>query len=147
MLDIPLKKWVTGRPPILEATRVLGLNDQRVAKLMEFTQPAIAQWANGSVKIHPKRQLALLGLVQDLIAVTAEPPDDPKMARRVAAVRQAAQAWYDVALEEFKEAIGRDNAPSNDLLLDAIVLRDRMWAQLVARGMIDKLLAEEGQEP
>jgi predicted transcriptional regulator len=134
-LDIPLKKWLT-RPPILEATRALGLNDQRVADLMELTQPAVAMWANGSRGIHPKRQLALIVLIHDLIEAVGETPvpDDPKMARRVAAVRQAAQAWVEVAAEEFKASIG--GQPSIELGTTAMALRDLMWARLLERGMV-----------
>jgi hypothetical protein len=140
-LTIPLATWVTGRLATFEAARALGLSDQRVAQLMQVSQPTIANWARGKEPIPHVRWLALDSLVWRLIewlrpraGRPLPPAEDPKWAKRVVAACQAAGVWAELSRQEIKETIGE---PDPELMKRAEELMWKMMEELAARGMVE----------
>jgi hypothetical protein len=142
-LSIPLATWVTGRLATFEATRALGLSDQRLAQLMGVSQPAVANWAKGTTRIPEVRWLALNFLVWRLIewfgrAARSMPPaddfEDPKHARRFEVARRAAGLWAELSRQEIQETIGE---PGPELTKRAEELMWQMMHELAARGMVE----------
>jgi hypothetical protein len=98
---------VTDRPPILEATRSLGLTDRTIARLMNISAVAVNQWAIGTKPIPHVRHLALLFLVTRLTGVVgANFPPQSRYARRAQIARDAATAWAALARDEMNEDTG-----------------------------------------
>ena len=103
---------VTGRPPILEATRTLGLNDRMLGDLMNVTGVAVHQWAVGKKPIPLARHLALLFVVGRLTGkIGAAVPPQSRYARRAAVAREAALAWAELAKHELGEELGGELGP------------------------------------
>ena len=142
-LTIPLDKWVTSRLATFEATRALGLTDQRLAQVMGVSQPTMTNWAKGKEPMPHVRWLALDLLVWRLIewlppraARPLPPPDDfedPKYARRIVAARGAAGVWAELSHQEIRETIGD---PGPELTKRAEELMWKMMDELAARGMV-----------
>jgi hypothetical protein len=97
---------VTDRPPILEATRALGLNDRMVADLNNISPVTVNHWAIGKKPIAHVRQMALLFLVTRLVGIVgANFPPQSRYARRAAVARDAATAWAKLARDELDEDV------------------------------------------
>jgi hypothetical protein len=95
---------VAERPPILEATRALGVNDSMLARALGISKMTVADWGLGKRPIPIVRHLALLFLVTRLTGlVGAKYPPQSRYARRAAIARDAAIAWANLARDELDE--------------------------------------------
>jgi hypothetical protein len=104
---VSVQTKVTDRPPILEATRSLGINDRRLGKLMGIAPEQVHKWATGKTPIPVIRQLAMLFLVTRLTGIVgAASPPQTRYARRAATARDAAKAWCALANDELHEDLG-----------------------------------------
>jgi hypothetical protein len=121
-----------SRPPIFEATRVLGLNDRKVARLLGVSPEAVHQWVNGKYPIPPWRHAAILFLVGRLIGIfgAAYPPQS-RYAQRSELVRQAAKAWEEAARNELIEDCG--GYVPDDVLMRGYELGEQMLRELEAQ--------------
>jgi hypothetical protein len=122
----------SSRPPIFEATRVLGLNDRRVARLLGVSPEAVHQWVNGKYSIPPWRHAAIIFLVGRLIGIfgAAYPPQS-RYARRSELARQAAKAWEEAARNELIEDCG--GFVPDDVLVRGYELGEKMLRSLEAQ--------------
>ena len=92
------------RPPILEATRALGLNDRRVARLLGLKFEQIRSWVSGKRPIPHRHMLALIFLIARLTGeVGAWVPAQTRYARRARIAVDAAKRYADLATEELRE--------------------------------------------
>jgi hypothetical protein len=120
---------MTDRPPIFEATRVLGLNDRKVARLLGVSAEAVHIWVSGKKGIPPLRHAALLYLVGRLTGVVgAFVPSQSRYARRSALARKAAKAWEELARDELIEDCG--GYIPDDLILRGYALGQQALARL-----------------
>jgi hypothetical protein len=95
------------RPPIFEATRSLGLNDRKIARLMGISPEALNQFIKGKRPLPHVRYLALLYLVGRLTgAIGAVYPPQSRYARRAALACESAKRWAELARDEVKEDVG-----------------------------------------
>jgi hypothetical protein len=89
---------VTRRPPILQATRALGIRDVDVAHICGVSPVAVNQWANGQRPIPRVKHVALLlivGFIREMLVDTDHP--------RVAAACEIVLKWLILAREEVGE--------------------------------------------
>jgi hypothetical protein len=127
----PADTRLTERPPILEATRSLGINDRRIAKLNGVSPEAVHAWSTGKRPIPHVRHVALLFVVTRLAGIVgAAFPPQSKYARRAAVARESAAAWAQLAKEELEEALGGE-IPM-DLIAHGYEVGEAMLAKLEA---------------
>jgi DNA-binding transcriptional regulator YdaS (Cro superfamily) len=115
---------VLSKPAILEATRIVGLTDSDVARLLDVAPPSVTDWVKGRRKIPPARHIALRMLVTTLAEQVDHAPDGPR-ARRARLLRNSARAWAALADDEIP-------LPSDDV---------RQAAEALYRQMITRLEA------
>src|SRR5687768_11403531 len=95
---------VAERPPILEPTRALGLNDSQLARALGLTRRVVSVWRLGIKPIPHVRQLQMIFLVTSLTGVIRTAfPLNSRYARRAAIARDAAIAWTELARDELNE--------------------------------------------
>jgi hypothetical protein len=120
---------VTDRPPIFEATRSLGLNDRKIARLMGISPEAIHQFIKGKKPLPIVRALALQFLVTRLTGlVGAAYPPPTRYARRAQIAIDAAKAWCQLARDELEEDTGRVYRAED--IERGVALGERMLARL-----------------
>jgi DNA-binding transcriptional regulator YdaS (Cro superfamily) len=112
----PAYQWA-DRPAILEACRSLGINDRRVARLLDITPEQVHAWVAGKRPIPHVRLLALAFVIGRLIGeIAAEIPPQTRYARRAEIAREAASKWCALALLELTEDLGGDITAHRDLI-------------------------------
>ena len=99
-------RW-NDRPAILEATKALGLNDRRVARLLGVSAEFVHSWANGRKPIPHLRLLTLIFLVGRLTGdIGKQQPPQTRYARRAQMAIDAAVGWKNLATLELLEDVG-----------------------------------------
>jgi DNA-binding transcriptional regulator YdaS (Cro superfamily) len=123
-------RW-TDRPPILEATRALGLNDRRVAKLIGVTPEAVHSWVTSRRPIPHQRLLALIFVVGRLTGEVASwAPAQTRYARRAQIATNAASQWNVLARLELMEELGGDITAHPELIAKGYELGEQALAKL-----------------
>jgi transcriptional regulator with XRE-family HTH domain len=123
---------LSDRPPILEATRALGLNDRRVARLLGLTSEQINSWVSGKRPIPHRHMLASIFLIKRLTGeVGGWRPARTRYARRARIAVDAANAYAKLAVEELREDYD-DRWPAVDIEAGAEI-GQRMLDRLEAR--------------
>jgi hypothetical protein len=125
-------RW-TDRPSILEATRALGLNDRRVARLIDTAPEQVHSWVAGKRPIPHVRLVALIFLVVRLTGeVGAWIPAQTRYARRAQMARETASRWAAIAKSELEEDLGGDILAHPDLVRRGYEIGEAALAKLEA---------------
>jgi hypothetical protein len=123
-------RW-NDRPPILEATKALGLNDRRVAGLIGVAPEQVHSWVAGKRPIPDVRLLALIFLIGRLTGeVGAKVPVQTRYGRRAQTALNAASAWNVLACLELMEDLGGDITAHPELMKKAYDLGAAALAKL-----------------
>jgi hypothetical protein len=97
----------SDRPPILEATRALGINDRRVAKLVGIFPEQVHSWVSGKRPIPHIHILALIFMVGRLTgAISPSRPVKSRYSRRAELALDCANRWLELAKLELAEDSG-----------------------------------------
>ena len=95
---------VLSRPPILEATRVIGLTDAEVARLLGCSPMQVNDWVKRRRPIPLVKHHALLLFMITLTGIIGfvdeDPPEGP-YARRARLLHDAIIGWSALAADEF----------------------------------------------
>jgi hypothetical protein len=126
-------RWA-DRPAILEACRSLGINDRRVARLLDITPEQVHAWVAGKRPIPHKYLLALIFLIGRLTGeVAAWLPPLTRYARRAQMAKEAAEAWCAIARLELMEDLGGAITGHPDLVRRGYELGEKALAKLEAQ--------------
>lgn len=120
------------RPPVLNATRALGLADHELARAFGISAMAVSHWATEQRPIPLTRHLALLFVIGRLLgAIDAAHPPATKYARRMAVAHESARQWAELSKLELYEQLGGD--PPEDAAMKAMKMGMEAVARLEAR--------------
>jgi hypothetical protein len=118
------------RPPVLDALRVLGLTDAKVARMLGVTPMYIHAWRSGRKPIPHKTHAALILVVGRLTGqIGASVPPQTQYARRAKVAVEAARLWNGLARDELVAAIGTER-DYMQLVAAAFDLGQRAMARL-----------------
>jgi hypothetical protein len=65
-----------ARPPILNATRLVGFSDAELARLLGCSPMQVNDWVKGRRPIPPVKHMALIALMHSLSGVVTKAPDN-----------------------------------------------------------------------
>ena len=117
-----------SRPPILDATRAVGLTDAEVARILGCTPMQVSHWATGRRPIPRVKLLALCLFVERLKTLFIGSPAGP-YARRA---RLVSDLLSDLQRMSFDEAWPGDTAITDAIANPAIALQEQMLVRLEA---------------
>jgi hypothetical protein len=91
---------VLSRPSILEATRIIGLTDAEVARLLGCTPMQVNDWVKGRRPIPAVKHHALAIFVGAMSGIFHDPAPDTYHSRRARLLQSAVLGWLTLAVEE-----------------------------------------------
>jgi len=123
-------RWA-DRPPILEATRSLQINNRRVAKLIGIFPEQVHSWVSGKRPIPHVHILALIFIVGRLTgAISPSRPVKSRYARRAELARYCANRWLELAKLELAEDSGFDDLSQHPDVMRAYAVGEAALAKL-----------------
>ena len=123
-------RWA-DRAPILEATRALGINDRRVAKLVGIFPEQVHSWVSGKRPIPHVHILTLIFIVGRLTgAISPSRPVNSRYSRRAELAFDCANRWLELAKLELAEDSGFDDLRQHPDLMRAYDVGEAALAKL-----------------